>query len=59
VRFLLHHDVPVEVGRVLRQEGHEATELRNVLPVDASDAEVLTYANENGLLLITCNRDDF
>jgi predicted nuclease of predicted toxin-antitoxin system len=51
VRFLLDHDVPVEVGRVLRQEGHEATELRNVLPVDASDAEVLSYANEKWVAL--------
>jgi predicted nuclease of predicted toxin-antitoxin system len=59
VRFLLDHDVPVEIGRVLRREGHEATELRSVLPVDASDVEVLNYANGNGLLLISCNRDDF
>jgi hypothetical protein len=33
VKFFLDHDVPTEVGRVLRQEGHEVIELRQVLPV--------------------------
>jgi predicted nuclease of predicted toxin-antitoxin system len=59
VRFFLDHDVPAEVTQVLRREGHEATELREALPVTAVDADVLRYANENGCFLITCNRDDF
>jgi predicted nuclease of predicted toxin-antitoxin system len=59
VRFFLDHDVPAEVARVLRQEGHEALELRRVLSVQATDPEVFDYARENQLLLITCNRDDF
>ncbi len=59
MRFLLDHDVPTEVARVLRQEGHHVVELRQAMPVQANDAEVLGYASENGLFLITCNRDDF
>ena len=41
VRFFLDRDVPVEVARVLRHEGYEVTELREVLAVRASDVEVL------------------
>ena len=43
----------------MRQDGHEVIELRRVLPVESTDAEVLRYAHEHGLLLVTCNRDDF
>jgi predicted nuclease of predicted toxin-antitoxin system len=59
VRFFCDHDVPADVARVLRQEGHEVTELRAVLAVNASDPEVIRYAHERELLLVTCNRDDF
>ena len=59
MKFFLDHDVPTEVGRVLRQEGHEVIELRQVLPVHASDLEVFGYACQNTSFLITCNRDDF
>ena len=59
MRFFLDHDVPVTVARVLRHEGYEATELREVLSVRASDAEVFNYARERDLMLITCNRDYF
>ena len=59
MRFFLDHDVPVEVARVLRHEGYQVTELREVLAVRASDVEVLNYAREHGMMLITCNRDDF
>jgi predicted nuclease of predicted toxin-antitoxin system len=59
VRFFLDHDVPTEVARVLRREGHEVTELRDVLPVTASDLDALRYASERLLFVVTCNRDDF
>jgi predicted nuclease of predicted toxin-antitoxin system len=59
VKFFLDHDVPAEVARVLRQEAHEVIELRQVMPAHANDSEVLAYASDNGLFLITCNRDDF
>jgi predicted nuclease of predicted toxin-antitoxin system len=59
VKFFLDHDVPAEVARVLRQEGHDVIELRQILPVQTTDSEVFDYVRENGLFLITCNRDDF
>ncbi len=59
MKFFLDHDVPSDVGRVLRREGHEATELREVLPVTAGDPDVLRYASERGWIVITCNRDDY
>ena len=59
MKFFLDHDVPTEVARVLRQEDHEATELRQVPPVQTTDLDVFGYAREQGYILITCNRDDF
>ncbi len=59
MRFFLDHDVPTEVAGVLRREGHDLVELREVLPIRAHDSEALAYAAANDLLVITCNRDDF
>ena len=59
MKFFFDHDVPADAARVLRQEGHEVTELREVLPVETTDAEVFGYAHERDLMLVTCNRDDF
>ena len=44
---------------LLREAGHSVQFLRDVLEITASDAEVLNYANEHELLVVTCNRDDF
>jgi hypothetical protein len=41
VKFFLDHDVPAEVGRVLRQVNHEVIELRQVLPPHTSNFEAL------------------
>lgn len=49
MKFFLDHDVPAEVARVLRQEEHEVTELRQVLPIQATDLEVRGFPR----LLIT------
>jgi predicted nuclease of predicted toxin-antitoxin system len=59
VRFFLDHDVPADVALLLRHWKHEATVLRDVLAVDATDKEAFAYAREHGLITITCNRDDF
>ena len=59
MRFLLDHDVPVNIARILVQDGHEVFEVKDVLKSDASDAAVLNWAIQNDLVLITCNRDDF
>ena len=59
VRFFLDHDVPAEIARVLRNEGHEVVELREVLNITSSDDVVFAYASTHEMLMLTCNRDDF
>ena len=59
MRFLLDHDVPETIARVLVRAGHEVNLLREVLPVDANDVQVLDLAAQRSLVLVTCNRDDF
>ena len=59
MRFFLDHDVPSEIARVLRAEGHHVVELRDVLATGALDQEVLQCAQDHGMLMVTCNRDDF
>jgi predicted nuclease of predicted toxin-antitoxin system len=59
VKFFFDHDVPADAARVLRQEGHDVVELRDVLPIDSTDRDVLMCARQQGRLLVTCNRDDF
>jgi predicted nuclease of predicted toxin-antitoxin system len=56
---MLDHDVPARIGAVLRSAGHEVAELRFVLPTDSPDDSVFAHAAAHGLILITCNRDDF
>ncbi len=59
MKFLLDHDVPVDLSYLLEQPGHDVTLLRKVLPEDASDEVVLQFAHERRFVLLTCNRDDF
>jgi len=59
VNFLLDHDVPERVGDVLRQEGHSILRLREAMSKETSDRDVLKYASEHQLILVTCNRNDF
>ena len=59
MKFLLDHDVPAEIGHLLRYWEHNVTVLRTVLPVTASDEEVFGHACSQGLILISCNRDHF
>ena len=59
MNFLLDHDVPEAIARVATQAGHGVTRLRDVLPVDVADAEVLAFAHSQQMVLATCNRDHF
>lgn len=59
MKFLLDHDVPEGIRSLLQEMGYSAVVLRDVLPMDAPDADVLEFASHNGFVLITCNRDDF
>jgi hypothetical protein len=40
-------------------EGHEVVELRDVLNIESLDEETFAYARQQGMFMITCNRDDF
>ncbi len=59
MKFFLDHDVPQDLAYALRALNHEVTLLRDVLPTDTPDEKVFAYAQSNGLVLLTCNRDDF
>jgi len=55
VRFLLDHDVPETIAGVLARAGHEVNLLRDVLPVDAKDVQVLALAAKRDLVVVTWN----
>jgi predicted nuclease of predicted toxin-antitoxin system len=59
MRFILDQDVPDTIARIIQQGGHEALRLREVLPVESTDEDVLAFAHVRESLLVTCNRDDF
>ncbi len=59
MNFFLDHDVPIEVARLLRQEGFEVRRLVDVLPVETEDPSLFHYAQAQKLILITCNREHF
>lgn len=59
MKFLLDHDVPSDIQRVLIQEGHDVSIVANIMDRTASDREVLEQASKYGAILVTCNRDDF
>jgi predicted nuclease of predicted toxin-antitoxin system len=59
VKFLLDHDVPDDVRRVLRQAGHEVDIVSERLERTASDHAVFDEAQKISAVLVTCNRDDF
>jgi predicted nuclease of predicted toxin-antitoxin system len=55
----LDHDAPDQLAAVLRQDGHSVLLLRDVLPIESSDSQILGYALESQAIVITCNRQDF
>ena len=59
VKFLLDHDVPAEIARILARDGHTVTQVSEVMPRTATDVTVCDYAGRHGLVLVSCNRDDF
>lgn len=59
MKFLLDHDVPIDVSYSLTELGHQVLRLPDVLDPSSEDGQVLEYALGNGCVLITCNRDDF
>lgn len=59
MRFFLDHDVPRLVGEALARHEHEVLILSEHLPVTSTDEEVFAFAIAGGLIMVTCNRDDF
>jgi predicted nuclease of predicted toxin-antitoxin system len=59
VRFPLDHDVPGQLAAVLRRDGHSVLLLRDVLPIETDDSDILKDALPAATIVITCNRDDF
>ena len=59
MRFLLDHDIPDNVGRLLRHWGHEVVALREVMPITTPDANVFAYVCQHQLVTVTCNRNHF
>ncbi len=59
MRFFLDHDVPGRVAGVLQHAKHDVVRLSEVLPATTDDQGVFEYSRGHGLILITCNRDDF
>jgi hypothetical protein len=57
--FSARQRLPDVVARALVEAGHDVLLLRNPMPKKSPDSVVLDYAVANGLILITCNRDDF
>jgi len=59
MKFLLDHDVPVDISYSLTELGHSVVRLPEVLDPSAKDEQVLEYASRNRCVVISCNRDDF
>ena len=59
MKFFLDHDVPAELGRMLRLKGYEVEILHEVLPQETDDLSALRHAAGKEMIVITCNRNDF
>jgi predicted nuclease of predicted toxin-antitoxin system len=59
VTFLLDHDVPDDITYSLHALGHGVKHLRDVLPKEATDQQVMEQAYKDRCILISSNRDDF
>lgn len=59
MRFLLDHDVPIEISRILTRAGHDVQLVAAALNPTALDQDVFNFAVDEGRILVSCNRDDF
>jgi len=56
VRWLIDNNVPRAVTRLLRDRGHDAVEVREILGSAALDADIRAYAVAEGRILLTHDR---
>ena len=57
LRLFIDHCVPFSVARALETAGHEALLLRDHLPTDAPDSDVIAEAQQLDAVLVTLNGD--
>ena len=57
VRFFVDQCVPLSVSESLRRAGHSAEILRDHLPINAKDPDVIAYAQSLDAVLVTLNGD--
>jgi predicted nuclease of predicted toxin-antitoxin system len=57
LRFFVDHCVPMEVIRRLRQDRHDVSLLRDVLPIRSPDSAVIAKAQELDRILLSLNGD--
>lgn len=57
MRLLLDHNVPNSVALVFRTHGHDVRLVRDILPTDSPDLLVATVSEEEGFILVSCDRD--
>jgi predicted nuclease of predicted toxin-antitoxin system len=53
MRFLVDEDLPRSVNNLVRQHGHEVTDVRDIGFRGANDADIAAYAKEHELCLLT------
>jgi predicted nuclease of predicted toxin-antitoxin system len=57
VRLLLDHNIPASVAEVFVAHGHEVTKLADVLPVKSDDDDIAGFAEIEGFVLVSIDRD--
>jgi predicted nuclease of predicted toxin-antitoxin system len=57
LHLLLDHNVPDSVAQVFRERGHKVELVRDILPTDSPDPLIATVSEEDGAILVSCDRD--
>lgn len=55
--FFVDASLPRSTGDVLRQHGHQATDVRDIGMADSADDEIADHALFHQLALISCDQD--
>jgi predicted nuclease of predicted toxin-antitoxin system len=57
LRFFTDHCVPTSVVEALQQAGHEVLILRNQIPTNSNDTDVIAKAQDTETILVSLNGD--
>ncbi len=55
--FIVDAQLPPALARLLREEGHEAIHVTDIMLQDTDDGEIWTYAIENNVIVVTKDED--